>query len=294
VLELVNFYLIPGLVLGAIYALGAAGLSLAYGVLRFANFAHGDLMTFGAYAALVAVGALGISAWAALPFAIAATVPVILLADRAFFAPLRRAQPAVLLISSFGVALMIRAVVYFVWGPTPQGYARGFTPPLVWEGLRIQQRHLAILAGALGAALLVHLLLSRSRAGRAMRAMADDPDLARITGVPVDGVIRLTWAVSAALAAVAGVFLAIDTELTPMLGFNVVLASFAAAILGGIGRPWGAALGGLLLGVAEELSTYPWLGEAPLLAPAYKTGVAFAVLVLVLIFRPQGLFRGVG
>jgi branched-subunit amino acid ABC-type transport system permease component len=293
-LELINFYIIPGLVLGSIYALAAAGLSLAYGVLRFANFAHGELMTFGAYAALVAVGLLGISAWAAVPFAIAATIPVILLADRAFFAPLRRAQPAVLLISSFGVALMIRAVVYFVWGPTPQGYARGFTPPLLWEGLRIQPRHLYILAGALAAAFLVHLLLSRSRAGRAMRAMADDPDLARITGVPVDGVIRLTWAVSAALAAVAGVFLAIDTELSPMLGFNVVLAAFAAAILGGIGRPWGAALGGLLLGVAEELSTYPWIGEGPLLEPAYKTGVAFAVLVLVLIFRPQGLFRGMG
>jgi len=291
-LELVNFYLIPGLVLGAVYALAAAGLSLAYGVLRFANFAHGELMTWGGYAALVAVVALGISPWAALPVAIAATIPVALAADRAFYAPLRRAQPAVLLISSFGVALMIRAVVYLVWGPTPQGYARGFTPPLVWEGIRIQQRHLMILAGTAAAALLVHLLLSRTRAGRAMRAMADDPDLARVTGVPVGGVIRLAWAVSAGLAAVAGVFLAIDTELTPMLGFNVLLAAFAAAILGGIGRPWGAALGGLILGLAEELSTYPLVGGAPLLEPAYKGGVAFAVLVLVLIFRPQGLFKG--
>jgi branched-subunit amino acid ABC-type transport system permease component len=127
-----------------------------------------------------------------------------------------------------------------------------------------------------------------------MRAMADDPDLARVTGVPVQGVIRLAWCVSAGLAAVAGVFLAIDTELTPMLGFNVLLAAFAAAILGGIGRPWGAALGGLILGVAEEMSTYPFIGGEPLLAPAYKGGVAFAVLVIVLIFRPQGLFKGMG
>ncbi|HEV7266020.1 MAG TPA: branched-chain amino acid ABC transporter permease [Falsiroseomonas sp.] len=293
-LELVNFYLISGLVLGAIYALAAAGLSLAYGVLRFAHFAHGDLMTWGAYAALVAVAALGISAWVALPLAVLATIPVALAADRAFYGPLRRAQPAVLLISSFGVALMIRAVVYFVWGPTPQSYARGFTPPLVFEGIRIQQRHLMILAGAALAAFAVHLLLSRTRAGRAMRAMADDADLARITGVPVDGVIRLAWAVSAGLAAIAGVFLAIDTQLTPNLGFNILLAAFAAAILGGIGRPWGAALGGLLLGLAEELSTFPWFDGTPLLEPAYKTGVAFAVLVLVLIFRPQGLFRGMG
>lgn len=291
-LELVNFYLIPGLVLGSVYALAAAGLSLAYGVLRFANFAHGELMTWGAYAALVAVVAFGISPWVALPIAIAATIPVALVADRTFYAPLRRAQPAVLLISSFGVALMIRAVVYLIWGPTPQGYARGFTPPLVWEGIRIQQRHLMIIAGAALAAFCMHLLLSRTRAGRAMRAMADDPDLARVTGVPVQGVIRLAWCVSAALAAIAGVFLAVDTELTPMLGFNVLLAAFAAAILGGIGRPWGAAFGGLILGVVEELSTYPVFDGDPLLAPAYKGGVAFAVLVLALIFRPQGLLKG--
>jgi branched-subunit amino acid ABC-type transport system permease component len=293
-MEFLNFYLIPGLVLGSIYALAAAGVSLVYGVMRFANFAHGDLMTWGAYAALVAVGLLGVSPWLAIPFAVLATIPVALAADRAFYAPLRRSAPAVLLISSFGVALMIRALVYLIWGPTPESYARGFTPPLFLGEIRIQQRHLVILGGALAVALALHLLLSRSRAGRAMRAMADDPDLARVTGVPVAGVIRLTWAVSAALAAIAGVFLAADTELTPLLGFNVLLAAFAAAILGGIGRPWGAALGGLILGVAEELSSYPWLGSTPLLDPSYKTAVAFAVLILVLIFRPQGLFKGMG
>jgi branched-subunit amino acid ABC-type transport system permease component len=293
-IEFVNFYLIPGLVLGSVYALAAVGVSLVYGVMRFANFAHGDLMTWGAYTALFAVGAFGLSPWLAVPFAILATIPLALGADRAFFAPLRRSAPAVLLISSFGVALMIRAVVYLLWGPTPETYAQGFTPPLLFGEIRVQQRHIFILAGALLVALLVHLLLSRTRAGRAMRAMADDPDLARVTGVPVGGVIRLTWAVSAALAAIAGVFLAIDTELTPLLGFNVLLAAFAAAILGGIGRPWGAAFGGLILGLAEELSSYPWIGTTPLLDPSYKTAVAFGVLILVLIFRPQGLFKGMG
>jgi branched-chain amino acid transport system permease protein len=292
VLELVNFYLIPGLVLGAVYALAAAGISLVYGVMRFANFAHGDMMTWGAYTALFAVGAFGISPWVALVFAIAATVPLAWGVDRAFFAPLRRQAPAVLLISSFGVALMIRAVVYFVWGPTPETYTRGFTPPIFIEGVRIQQRHLVILGGAVAAALALHLLLSRTRAGRAMRAMADDPDLARVTGVPVQGVILLTWAVAGTLAAVAGVFLAVDTELTPLLGFNILLAAFAAAILGGIGRPWGAMLGGLILGLAEEFSSYPVFGGAPLLDPSYKTAVAFFVLILVLLVRPQGLFRG--
>jgi branched-subunit amino acid ABC-type transport system permease component len=294
VLEFVNFYLIPGLVLGAIYAIAAAGLSLVYGVMRFANFAHGDLMTWGAYAALVAVTGLGISPWTALPLAVVTTVPVAWAVDAAFYARLRRAAPAVLLISSFGAALMMRAVVYFVFGPTPWTYARGLTPPLLLGAVRIQQRHLLILAGAALAALALHLLLARTRAGRAMRAMADEPDLARVTGVPVRGVIRLTWAVAAALAAIAGVFLAIDTELTPLLGFHVLLAAFAAAILGGIGRPWGAALGGLVLGLAEELATYPFIAGAPLLDPAYKTSVAFAVLVLALIFRPRGLLGGIG
>jgi len=294
VLELINFYLIPGLVLGAVYALAAAGISLVYGVMRFANFAHGDLMTWGAYMALLMVGVLGVSPWLALIFAVAATVPLAWGVDRAFYAPLRRSAPAVLLISSFAVALMLRAVVYFVWGPTPETYARGFTPPFIIEGIRIQQRHVIILGGAVACALALHLLLTRTRAGRAMRAMADDPDLARVTGVPVSGVILLTWAVAAALAAVGGVFLAVDTELTPLLGFNILLAAFAAAILGGIGRPWGAMFGGLILGLAEELSSYPVFGGGPLLDPSYKTAVAFFVLILVLLFRPQGLFKGMG
>ncbi len=292
--SLANFYLIPGLVLGAIYAMSATGLSLIYGVMGFAHFAHGELLAFGAYAALVAVRGLGISPWAAIPLAIAATTPLAWAADRAFYARLRRSLPAVLLISSFATALMIRAVLYLGFGPTPLSYGTGIVPPLVWAGFRMQQRHASIILGATAAALSLHLLLSRSRAGRAMRAMADDPDLARITGVNVDAVIRLTWAVAAALAATAGVFLGIDTELQPVMGFNVLLASFAAAILGGIGRPWGSALGGLILGLAEELSSYPLLDGTPLLSPAYKTGVAFAVLVVMLIVRPQGLFRGMG
>ena len=167
VLELINFYLIPGLVLGAVYALAAAGISLVYGVMRFANFAHGDLMTWGAYMALLAVGVFGVSPWVALLFAVAATVPLAWGLDRAFYAPLRRSAPAVLLISSFAVALMLRAVVYFVWGPTPGTYARGFTPPFIFEGIRIQQRHVIILGGA------VEQLLTERRGIPALNGAAE-------------------------------------------------------------------------------------------------------------------------
>ena len=292
--ELITFYLVPGLVLGAIYAMSATGLSLVYGVIRFANFAHGDLMGLGAYAALAASQGLGLSPWASIPFAAAATVPAALAADVLFYARLRRSLPAVLLISSFGTALMLRAVIYLAFGPTPQTFGRAIVPPLMLWGLRIQERHVWIIAGAAASAAVLHLILARTRAGRAMRAMADDPDLARITGVPTEAVIRLTWTIAAVLVAIAGVFLGLDTQLTPVMGFNVLLASFAAAILGGIGRPWGAALGGLILGLAEECSSYPVVGGAPLLEPSYKSAVAFAVLIVTLIARPQGLFRGMG
>ncbi len=291
-LEFVNFYLIPGLVLGAIYALSATGLSLIYGVMRFAHFAHGDLMALGAYVALAASTGLGISVWASIPFAAAATVPAALVADALFYARLRRSLPAVLLISSFGVALMLRALIYLLFGPTPVTFPLPIVPPLVFEGIRLQPRHIWIILGAGVCALMLHVILSRTRAGRAMRAMSDDPDLARISGVATAAVIRLTWVIAAVLVAVAGVFLGLDTQLQPVMGFNVLLASFASAILGGIGRPWGAAFGGVILGLAEECSTFPLRDGAPLLEPTYKSAVAFVVLIVTLLVRPQGLFRG--
>ncbi len=138
----------------------------------------------------------------------------------------------------------------------------------------------------------VHLLLSQTRAGKAMRAMSDSPELAQLTGIPTERVVRLTWIIGASLAAVAGVFAAWDTYLQTMMGWFLLLPIFAATILGGIGRPYGAMLGGLISGLAEELSTYPWIGDEALVSPGYKTGIAFAIMVVLLIFRPHGLFGG--
>lgn len=290
--DFVNFYLLPGLVLGCVYALGAVGLSLLYGILRFAHFAHGDLMTFGAYVALALVAGLGMSAYSALPVAIAATILLAFGIDRLFYRPLRNQSPAVLLISGFGIALMVRAVVLFVWGPGTAVYATGIQAPIVWEGFRIQSRHVWILLITLSIAVALHLFLSRTRTGKAMRAMSDNADLARVSGIPADRVILWTWGIGAGLAAVAGVLLAIDTQLSPQMGWNVLLAVFAAAILGGIGKPYGAFAGGLILGLAEELASAPLFFGQPLVTPDYKIGVAFVVMVLMLIFRPTGLFRG--
>jgi len=287
-----NFYLLPGLVLGCIYALGAVGLSLLYGILRFAHFAHGDMMTFGAYIALALVAGLGMSAYGALPVAIAATILLAFAIDRLFYRPLRNQSPAVLLISGFGIALMVRAVVLFVWGPGTEVYQTGIQTPIVWEGFRIQQRHVWILLITLSIAVALHLFLSRTRTGKAMRAMSDNADLARVSGIPADRVILWTWALGAGLAAVGGVLLAIDTQLSPQMGWNILLAMFAAAILGGIGKPYGAFAGGLILGLAEELASAPIFFGQPLVTPDYKIGVAFVIMVLMLVFRPTGLFRG--
>jgi branched-chain amino acid transport system permease protein len=136
------------------------------------------------------------------------------------------------------------------------------------------------------------VLLTRTKIGKAMRAMADSPELAQLTGIETEKVIRATWIVGASLAAAAGVFLAIDTHVETMMGFKILLPLFASAILGGVGSPYGAMAGGLVIGIAEEISTYPWLGDGPLISPGYKAGVAFALMVAMLIWRPSGLFRG--
>jgi branched-subunit amino acid ABC-type transport system permease component len=292
-MEFVNYYLIPGLVLGSIYALGAIGLSMLYAILRFAHFAHGDLMTFGAYVAFAVVTAFGWTPLAALPAALAGAAGLALLVDRAAYRPFRRSRPIVVVIASFGVALMIRAAVMLIWGVQPEPYKSGIEPPLgALAPLRLQQKHLVIFGVTLLLVAALHLLLTRTKAGKAMRAVSDDPDLARVSGINTERVIVWTWIAGAALASAAGVLTAIDTQVKPSLGWDLLLPIFAAAILGGLGRPYGAILGGLVIGMIEELSSFPWFSEAPLVSPGYKTGLAFAVMVAMLIWRPQGLLKG--
>ena len=274
-----------GLVVGGIFALGAVGVSLLFGILRFANFAHGDMMTLGAYLALVFVGPLALPMWVAFPAALAGTALAAVAIDRALFKRLRRASPVILLISSFGLALILRSLIQIIWGPENIVYWTDIVLPWRLGEIRIRPPHVVMLAVTVALVVALHLFLTRTRIGKAMRAMADDPDLARITGIPTERVILWTWALGGALAAAAGIFLAVDTRLNPLLGWNVLLPVFAAALLGGIGRPYGAIAGGFLLGVAGEVSTL-------VLDPVYKPAVAFAVIVLVLVYRPTGLFGG--
>jgi len=293
VLEFINFYLVPGLVLGCIYALGAIGVSLLFGILRFAHFAHGDLMTLGAYFALLVVAIFGWPAIAAIPLAMLGTAAAAVFIDRVAYRPFRTSPTIIIVIASFGIALMVRSVVQIGWGLEIESYATGIQRPLVFfDSLRISKNHIQILTSTILIVTAVHYFLSRTRTGKAMRAMSDDPDLARITGIATERVITWTWIIGAGLAAAAGVFIGMDTQLNTFMGWNMLLPVFAAAILGGIGRPYGAIAGGMVIGLAEELSTYPWITDAPLLSPGYKTGVAFGIMVILLIWRPNGLFRG--
>ncbi len=292
-MELINLYVIPGIVLGCIYALGAVGLSLIYGVLRFGHFAHGDVMTFGAYVTLSAVGFTGLPPLATLPIALLATAALAIVVDRLFYRPFRDQPTIVVVIASFGVALMLRSLVEIFWGANDQAYESGIRRPiLLFDTLLVAPRHIAIIATAVALVMALHLFLTRTRLGKAMRAVSDQPTLARVCGIDLDTVSFWTWVFGAGLAAAAGVFLAIDTQLNPNMGWNLLLPLFAAAILGGIGKPYGAIAGGLVIGLAEELSTYPLLSDHPLVRPDYKTGVAFAIMVAMLLWRPSGLFRG--
>ena len=292
-MEFINFHLIPGLVLGSIYALGAIGVTLTFGILRFANFAHGETMTLGAYLTLAFIALTGWNALLFLPVVMALTALFVLGLDRFFFRPLRHSPTIILVIASFGLMLMVRSLIQVVWGVKLQAFSKGIAFPWVlFDSLRLFPKHVIIVAAAIGLMLAVHVLLRHTRTGKAMRAMSDSPELARLTGIDTERVIRATWMVGAALAAAAGVFLAYDTHVETQMGIKMLLPIFASALVGGIGRPYGAMAGGMVIGMVEELSTYAWIGSEPLLQPGYKTGVAFAIMVAILIWRPSGLFRG--
>ena len=277
--------LIYGVVLGSILSLGAIGVSLTFGILRFANFAHGDLMSLGAYLAFTFVVILKWPFWLSLVLACAATGMITIVVDGLVFRNLRRRPPVILLISSFGVALIFRSLIQLIWGADQRVYRQGIQRSLTWSGLSIKPDQITIVLGAILLVLALHLFLQYTRTGKAMRAMADNVDLAQVTGIDTEQIVIWTWVLGAVMACAAGVFLGLDTRLHPTMGWRLLLSIFAAAILGGIGKPYGAIAGGLLLGLASELSTL-------FISPAYKSAVAFAILVIMLIVRPTGLLGG--
>lgn len=292
-IDFINLYLVPGMTIGSIYALGAVGISMIFGILRFAHFAHGDLMTLGGYGVLTAVWLVPLHPLLLLPFGIGLAIFSALAVDRLFYRPLRKLPTIYTVISSFGVALIFRSLAQIFWSSGNQVFIPGVRPPLVlFDTFRIAILHVQVIVLTVVIAVALHVFLTRSQMGRSMRAVSDEPELAAVAGLDTEKVIRWTWIIGASLAAIAGVFAGLDTSMHPNLGWNLLLPMFAAAILGGIGKPMGAIAGGLIIGVAEELATYNWIGAEPLISPSYKSAVAFSIMVGLLLFRPRGLFKG--
>lgn len=324
---LANYVIIPGLAYGSQLALGALGITLIYGVLRFSNFAHGDTMAFGATLSILGtwwLQSMGISfgvlptALLALPFSILGCIALILFTDRTVyrFYRVQKAKPVIFLIVSMGVMFIMNGVVRFIIGPDDRTFsdgqrfimsAREFKAMTgLKEGLAIKTTQgLTVIAAVIVVALLFWFL-ERTRTGKSMRAYADNEDLALLSGINPERVVMVTWIIVAALATIAGTLYGLDKVFKPFTYLLLLLPIFSSAIVGGLGNPVGAIAGGFVIAFSEVTITYAWKKVVTYLVPSdwapsslvqllstdYKFAVSFSILIIVLLFRPTGLFKG--
>lgn len=292
--------LIDSLIRAAELSFLAVGLTMVYSVLRFANFAHVEFATVGAYLALAFSVTFGA------PFILAAAAAILLVGaigvgiDKVIFSRLDGAAPIMLMIASFALGIALRELVRAIWGPSPFFYSLGVLAPWQFLGLRITPTQAGVVVAAVVAMLAFHLLLSRTTLGIAMRATADNPALAQASGIATNRVIRAVWFIGSAFAALGGILVGLNTQVKPDMGFGLIIEVFSAAIVGGIGSPYGAILGALLVGFAENfglaINWAPLLqalgfetGNFVFIPTSYKAVVAFTLLILTLVIRPQGL-----
>ena len=324
---LANFVLIPGLAYGSQLALGALGVTMVYSVLRFSNFAHGELMSFGAmFCVLITWGlqSAGITitplptALLALPAAILLTIALALMTDKLVFSYYRRqrSETVTYLIVSVGVMFFIGGLIRFIIGPDDRVFADGQRFLLkartfkdatgLSEGLAIKtsQGVTIILAFVVVAALF--WFLNRTKTGKSMRAFSDNEDLALLSGINPERVVMITWIITGALAALAGTLYGLDKSYKPFTYLSLLLPIFASAIVGGVGSPIGAIAGGYVIAFSELLVTFAYKkvisyltfeqvvpeGLVQLLSTDYKIAVSFVILLIVLLIRPTGLFSG--
>jgi len=275
-----------GLLAGCIYALFAMGLTMVYRVLNFVNFAHGELIMWGAYFLYLFMGApFHLPLYIALIPALGFTILLGLGMDQIAFKPLRQANRLTLLIAALGISFFLRNGAQLFWGAELRTY--GFEIKRGWRMLHISitTNQIAIILATLVCLIIVYLLLYRSKIGKAMRAVSDNLELARVTGINAKKTIQFTWMVASALACVGGILLALDTNLQPGMGMINLVKAFAAILLGGVGNIWGALWGGIVIGLAENLGVL-------LISTGYKDSIAFGIMVLLLLLRPSVLYGG--
>ncbi len=326
-ITLANFVIIPAIAYGSQLALGALGVTLIYGILRFSNFAHGDTMAFGTMITILITWlfqswglSLGVlpTALLALPFGIAGCALFVLMTDRAVYRFYReqKAKPVILVIVSMGVMFIMNGVVRFIIGPNDQNFADGERFIIsartfremtgLQEGLAIRTSTGITVITAIVVVALLFWFLNKTRTGKSMRAYSDNEDLALLSGINPERVVMVTWIIVAALATVAGTLYGLDKSFKAFTYFQLLLPIFASAIVGGLGSPVGAIAGGFIIAFSEVLITYAWKkvlvyalpdgmgpdGLAQLLSTDYKFAVSFIILLIVLLFRPTGLFKG--
>lgn len=296
--------ILDSLVRSSQIALLAIGLTMVFSVLRFPNFSHVEFGPIGAYVALALMSLAGIPLLFAALLAIIVTGLFGIAADRVVFRRLRNRPAAVLLIASFALGIVMRESVQAIWGPSPYGYdAEVLRRSFELLDARLSITQIGIIAAAIGCMAFFHILLHYTKMGMAMRAAADDKDLAEGSGIHAERIILWIWFIGAAFAGLGGILIALDTQLYPQMGFSIIIPVFAAVLIGGIGRPYGAMLGALIVGFTENVGlVINWNGLIELFGFAadgfvyiptgYKDAIPFFFLILVLLFRPQGLLAG--
>lgn len=322
-----NFVFVPAMAYGAQLALGALGVTLIYGILRFSNFAHGDTMAFGTMATILFTWwfqSMGISfgvlptALLALPFGIAVTALMALGTDRVVYRFYRKnkAAPVILVMVSMGVMFVMNGIVRLIIGVDDQNFADGARFLIsagdfremtgLAEGLAIKSSQAITVATAFIVVAWLFWFLQKTRTGKSMRAFSDNEDLALLSGINPDRVVAVTWIIAAGLATIAGVLYGLDKSFKPFVYFQLLLPIFAAAIVGGLGSPLGAIAGGFIIAFSEVIVTYAWKkvvtyivpesmapdGLLQLMSTDYKFAVSFSILIIVLLFMPTGLFKG--
>jgi len=274
-----------GLTLGSVYALGAVGLTLVYGILKLVNFAHGEFLTFGAYMAFLVSVTWGAPFVLGLLFAIAATAALGVAFERIMWGPMRARKAGLLqlLLMAIGLAFLLQNTIQFIWGTQVRSLDVNVTDTVEFLELRIGQTDLLVIVIGFVTLLAIGAMLRFTLLGKRMRALSDNFDLAETAGVDTSRVVLYTWVFAGGLAGLAGVLAGAVTTVKPQMGFELLLPIFAAVILGGIGDAFGALAGGIVLGLVIEWSTL-------VIEPRWKISVGFAVLILVLFIRPQGIF----
>ncbi len=327
VIVLLNFIIIPGITYGSQLAIGALGVTFVYAILRFANFAHGEIMSFGAMITILFTWffqsqniGLGIlpTALIALPIGIVATIILCIISDKFVFQYYRyqKSVPVVLAMVSIGLMFVINAIIRIIIGTETIKFSDGQKFIIkakqfkvitgLNEGLALKSSQVITILITIALLTFTFWFLQKTKTGKSMRAFSDNEDLALLSGINPDRVVFITWVIVGVLACVAGTLYGLDKSYKPIIYLNLVLPIFASAIVGGIGSPFGAVVGGYVIAFSEIMVTYAYKkffvyilpsslepsGLVQLLSTDYKFAVSFSILVIVLLIRPSGIFKG--